>query len=117
MRNVRLTGIPREGEDEFAKVNMANYAQRVFGMYSGSPTLVTIRFIPLLLDTVVERFGTKDAQYHMSGERHFSVTTRVEVSDQFFGWILGFGKRAKILGPEDVVEKFIAYLDKIREMY
>ena len=24
-------------------------------------------------------------------ETHFSVTAKVEVSDQFFGWILGFG--------------------------
>ena len=35
-------------------------------------------------------------------ETHFSVTAKVEISDQFFGWILGFGKKAKILYPEDV---------------
>lgn len=117
MRNVRRTEIPRDGEEAFSQINMSNYTQRVFGMYSGSSNLVTIRFIPPLLDTAVERFGTKGAQYCMCDERHFSVTANVEVSDQFFGWILGFGKRAKILGPDDVVEKFKAYLDKVREMY
>lgn len=117
MRNVRRTNIPRDGEEEFSQINMSNYTQRVFGMHSGTSSLVTIRFIPPLLDAAVERFGTKGAQYCMCDERHFSVTANVEVSDQFFGWILGFGKRAKILGPNDVVEKFKAYLDKVREMY
>ena len=48
---------------------------------------------------------------------HFVVTADVDISDQFFGWLLGFGKCVKLLGPQPVVEKFAAYMDKIREMY
>ena len=50
-------------------------------------------------------------------ETHFSVTAKVEISDQFFGWILGFGRKAKILYPEPVIEQFRGYMDRIREMY
>ena len=50
-------------------------------------------------------------------ENHFQVITPVEISDQFFGWLLGFGKKVKILDPEPVIEDFKAYLDKIRDMY
>ena len=50
-------------------------------------------------------------------DTHFSVTAKVEISDQFFGWILGFGKKAKLLYPEAVKDDFKAYLDKIIEMY
>ena len=32
-------------------------------------------------------------------------------------WILGFGKKAKILYPDAVLDQFRAYMDKIREMY
>ena len=70
-----------------------------------------------LLDAVVDRFGTTDFQYAKVDDTHFSVSGYVEISDQFFGWLLGFGKRAKILYPNDVVEDFKAYLDKVREMY
>ena len=49
--------------------------------------------------------------------RPTSVTAKVEISDQFFGWILGFGKKAKILYPDAVLDQFRAYMDKIREMY
>ena len=77
----------------------------------------TIRFLFTLLDTAVERFGTRDAQYSMVDDKHFTVNAEVEISEQFFGWLLGFGKRVKVLYPNDVVEDFKAYLDKVREMY
>lgn len=117
MKNVQPLGEPREGEEDFKKIDLRTYTQRVFSMYGGKQKLVEIRFINPLLDAVVDRFGTKDVQYAKVDETHFSVTARVEISDQFFGWILGFGRKAKILYPDDVLEKFRAYMDRIREMY
>ena len=67
--------------------------------------------------TVLERFGTRDVQYSMVDDSHFTVTAEVDITEQFFGWLLGFGKRAKILYPTDTVDEFKAYLDKVREMY
>jgi predicted DNA-binding transcriptional regulator YafY len=66
---------------------------------------------------MIERFGTTSAQYGKPDERHYSVETEVEISDQFYGWLLGFGKRVKLVWPEEESEKFVAYIDKIREMY
>lgn len=117
MKDVSLTGEPREGEDEFAKMDVRTYAQRVFGMYGGTKKRVTIQFINPLLDTAIERFGVKDVQYSKVDDRHFKVTANVEISDQFYGWLLGFGKRAKLIWPDDEVEKFKAYLDKVRNAY
>ena len=117
MKDIRFTGEPRDGEDEFKQIDLRTYTKRVFSMYGGEQRLVQIRFINPLLDAVVDRFGTKDVQYGKHDETHFVVTANVEISDQFFGWILGFGKKAKILYPEPVVDQFKAYMDKIREMY
>ena len=69
------------------------------------------------MDAVVDRFGTKDIHYSKSDERHFTVTAKVEISNQFFGWLLGFGKRVQIMLPSDVRKEFAEYIDKIREMY
>ena len=117
MKEVGLTGIPREGEEVFAKLDMNTYCQRRFGMHSGEQRVVTVRFIPPLLDTAVERFGTKDAVYYKPDNRHYAVRANIQISDQFFGWLLGFGKRMKIIDPPEVVEQFKEYLDKIREIY
>ncbi len=78
--------------------------------------MIRLRCINSLLDTVVDRFGT-DAIYMNAENYHFEVHAKVEISDQFFGWVLGFGKKMKILAPDDVVDQFKAYIDKIRSAY
>ena len=117
MKNIKFTHEARDGEEEFKKINMASYAKEHFGMFTGEREHVTLRFIEPLLDTVVDRFGTKDVVYGKEDDRHFKVTVSVAISDQFFGWLCGFGKRVKILSPESVKEKFKVHLDKMRSMY
>ena len=117
MKDIRFTGTPRDGYEDFEQIDLKTYTKRVFSMYGGTQKAIQIRFINPLLDAVVDRFGTKDVQYAKVDDRHFSVTTQVEISDQFFGWLLGFGKKAKLLYPDDVIDQFRAYMDKIREMY
>ena len=70
-----------------------------------------------LLDTAIERFGTKGITYAKADNSHFTVAPEVELSDQFFAWLCGFGNKVKIIGPDFVIEEFMAYLDKIRGMY
>ena len=47
--------------------------------------------------TVIDRFGTKGVAYSKLDETHFTVSVEVEISEQFFSWICGFGNKAKIL--------------------
>ena len=117
MKDICFTGEPRDGAEAFEAIDLKTYTKRVFSMYGGEQKLVEIRFINPLLDAVVDRFGTKDVQYAKVDDKHFGVTAKVEISDQFFGWLLGFGKKAKLLYPDDVIDQFRAYMDKIREMY
>ena len=119
MKDVRFTSEPREGREAFAAIDLKTYTKRVFSMFGGKQERVVIRFINPLLDAVVDRFGNDKSSvwYETLDDTHFTITTQVEISDQFFGWVLGFGKKAKILEPPAVVDQFAAYLDKVREMY
>lgn len=118
MKNVSLTGEKREGEEEFRKIDIRTYAQRTFSMFEGKQEHVTMQFIMPLLDTVIDRFGTgREIQYFAKGEKYFTITADVKITDQFFGWILGFGRKAAILSPQSVVDEFTAYLDKVRSLY
>ncbi len=119
MKNVRFTGEPREGKEAFAAIDLKTYTKRVFSMFGGKEERVVIRFINPLLDAVVDRFGNEQGSvfYAQADENHFTVSTRIEVSEQFFGWVLGFGKKAKILEPSNVVEQFAEYLDNVRNLY
>lgn len=100
MKDVSFTGEPREGEDIFKEIDLKSYTHRVFSMFGGDVKTIRLRFINLLLDTAVDRFGT-DALYLKSDDNHFEVHAKVEVSEQFFGWLLGFGKKVKIISPDD----------------
>ena len=117
MRDIHFEGTPRDGAEAFAAIDLKTYTQRVFSMFGGEQKRVSIRFINPLLDTVIDRFGTNGVIYQKTDNTHFTVTVPIEVSDQFFSWVCGFGRRAKITAPPQVVDKFTEYLDKIRSIY
>lgn len=117
MKDVQSLQEPREGAEAFAAIDLKTYTQRVFSMFGGEQERVTMRFINPLLDTVVDRFGTKGVQYAKVDERHFKVTAQVEISDQFFAWVCGFGTRAKIISPSEISEKMLKFLLEIKAKY
>ena len=117
MKDVEELNEPRDGEDEFLALDLDTFTQRTFGMFGGDRKGVSLRFINPLLDTVIDRFGTKGVRYAKADDGHFRVELEVEISDQFFGWLLGFGNKVKIMGPQSAIDAFRAYLDKVRGMY
>lgn len=118
MQNViELSAEHQEGADVFAKINMKDFTNRVFGMFGGEENEVTIRFTNDLLDVVVDRFGSNGATYIPADKNHFNVHIKVEVSNMFFSWICGFRKKATITSPPDVVEDFKTFLADINQKY
>ncbi len=118
MKDVKAIDEPREGESVFLEKDMESYTRRVTGMYSGTPQRVSVRFISKLLDTAIDKFGIGDNVFYMPDDKnHFIVSADVEVSDQFYGWLCGFGRRARIVSPESAVKAFKEYLEKINGMY
>ena len=118
MKNVKVFDEPRDGEEAFEEMNVKGLTKRVFGMYRGKPERVSLLCLHTLLDTMIDKFGLGgDTFYRREDKDFFVVTADVEISEQFYGWLLGFGKRVKIIAPDSAVEDFKAYLDKVRENY
>ena len=117
MKAIALTGVPREGREAFEAIDLRTYTQRTFSMFNGEKLRVQIRFRNNLLDAVLERLGKERVLYSKSDDYHFTVSAEIEISDQFFGWICGFGDAAIILGPENLRQKFTEFIDKIRARY
>lgn len=117
MKAINRLGAPREGAEAFAAIDMKTYTQRTFSMFGGERERVSIRFVSSLLDTAVERFGRYNVSYSRSDDHHFNVSADVEISDQFFGWLCGFGTKAKLFSPNSVVEQYKEYLQKILSKY
>lgn len=117
IKSLKLLGIPREGEEEFKKINLATYTQRTFSMYSGKEEHVVMSFDVSLLDAVVEKFGVKNATYNRSSDKSFTVSVIIEVSKPFYGWLCGFGDKVRIVAPQNVRDEFVSYVENIRNIY
>lgn len=117
MKSVEILNEAREGNLEFSKINMETYTQQHFGMFSGEQRIVSLRFTNNLLDTVVDRFGTGAEVFYRPDDTHFVVTTQIAISDQFYGWLCGFRKMAKIVSPPDVAADFQKFLCDIQGKY
>lgn len=117
MKDVRLTGLPREGAAAFSELDLKSLTKRRFSMFGGKTELVQMRFVNSLLDAVIEKLGKNGVRYRKLDEHHFSVTANIDISDQFFGWVLGFGKKVQIQSPQSVVDAFTGYIDGIRTQY
>ena len=85
-------------------------------MFSGKEKTVKLRFANYLANVVLDRFG-KDAILAYEDEKHFTFTTVIETSPQFYGWLCGLGKGVRIVSPPEVVEEMGNYVKGIAEMY
>ena len=70
---------PRDGENEFLTMDLGSFTQRTFGMFGGDRKGITLRFINPLLDTVIDRFGTRGVRYAKLDDSHFRVEVEVEM--------------------------------------
>lgn len=117
MERIRVqTGEKREGADLYDKANVRSYSKRMFSMFSGRETSVTLRFADKLAGVVIDRFG-KDVIPAPDGEGYFRVSVTVSVSPQFYGWLFGLGADAQILAPKSVQDEFREQLAAVAARY
>ncbi len=116
MIDIDTIDAPRDGQAAYEALDMAVYARKVFGMFSGNEEQVRMRFDNQLVGAVLDRLG-RDVMLIPDGDAHFLVSADVVVSPQFFAWILGFGPLAQIIGPERVVRQMAGHLASVVPMY
>lgn len=117
MKEVTPTGEARDCDEAFAALDLSNYAQCNFGMMlNAKKRRVKLICDGSMLDTIVDRFGTKGVPYAWIDEKHFSCEPIIEMNHQFYGWVCGFGESLKIETPE-IAERYAAYLARIHAMY
>ena len=104
MSHIQLTEETRVPCPELTGKNLVEHANRLFQMYSGEAVDVKMRFHRSLVNVVVDRFG-RETMLIPDGEDHFVFTVRVAVSPIFLSWVIGFGRKAKILHPQSVVDQ------------
>lgn len=118
MAKMHVLELERNGNQKAQQYNPATYAQQKFGMFSGEEQVVTIQFPENLSGVMFDRFG-KNVDIRRRQEGLYSLRVKVNVSNQFYGWLTGLGgnRDVKLLGPQDIVVGYQTYLKEIASRY
>lgn len=116
MEKISIMEEDRDGLEAYQALDMAVYARKTFGMFTGQEKNVVLRFENHLVGAVLDRLG-RDVFIVPDGPDHFTVRTDVIVSPQFFAWVTGFGTSAQVIGPGQVVEAMKDHICAVAGQY
>lgn len=116
MKSIEITNLPREGKNLFKDFDNGIFAKKTFGMYGGEEKEIVLNCDNKLAGVIIDRFG-KDVYMRPVDDEIFKVVVKVNVSNQFFGWLCGIGKGVKIVEPESVVKDYKKHLKELIKEY
>ena len=114
MSDIDITDRSREGNPE--RFDVADYAKKHFGMFSGDEMTMTLRLHSSLTGVVLDRFGL-DVMLIPDGQEHFTLTAPLVMSPQFFGWLFGLGSAVELVSPQAAVDAYKQQLSAVTGLY
>lgn len=116
MTNIETLDAERDGKQAFSEFDIAVYAKKFFGMFSGDEETVTLRCHTSLAGVIIDRFGKDITLFPEDGE-HFKVNVNVATSPVFLSWVFEFGDKMSIVSPKSLRERFKAMAEAAAKMY
>ena len=116
MMDIAMLEEMRSGKEEIKALKKSEYTNRTFGMYAGNATQVTLVGDSYLANVLVDRFGS-DISMHATESQQVIAHVNVEVSPQFYGWLVGLGSGVQLKGPKEVRQGYQDYLREILSKY
>lgn len=115
LADVKICPETRVGQEQYDKLDLADYTNKTFGMFGGREEMVTLAFPEQLSGVIIDRFGKEISLRRVEGRVQARV--KVAVSNPFYGWLMGIGKQIEILAPEAVRGEYAEKLEEIRRQY
>ena len=116
LQQIRIEKEVRRGREFFENYDIGELTSRTFGMFGGREVTICLEAHNRLVGVVLDRFG-RDIMIHRKDPEHFKTLVRVNISDQFFGWIGSLGPDAVIASPDEVRDKYREFLEKSLSNY
>ncbi len=117
MAGVKVLDEPRRGKEQFADLDLPTYLKKHFNMYGGPEHQVTLRCTADLEQAMRERFGSTPIFLTEESGEHFHFDVPICVSDQFYGWVCGFGGKVEVTAPADVRNDLREMTQRISEAH
>lgn len=105
MSGIRQTEQSRQGRSAAKNFDIGAYSDKLFGMFNGEESLVTLRCSNNRAGVIIDRFGKSVPFRNVDGE-HFELTVKVILSSHFYTWLMNFGKDIVITSPQFAAEEY-----------
>lgn len=116
MSYVKVLDRPRRGKEAFAAFDLPSYLRKHFNMFGGPEFRVTLRCTADLEAAMRDRFG-QDTLFLPEADGYFHFDVPVCVSDQFYGWVCGFGGKVEITSPAEVRQGLHDMVQELAEQH
>ncbi len=112
MLSIEVCEEPASRNKKLANFDLAEYANRSFGMYTGEVVSATFIVDDLAMGAVIDRFGI-DVVTTPVDDKHARVHAVVMESPTFFAWLAERGTHVTIEHPASLKKVYKAYLEEI----
>ena len=113
-----MVSTPEIMEEDIAPLpkdfDMDHYLNTMYHMFSTERKKVELICSNDVMDAIIDRFG-EDVETYAYDMEHFKADVEVAVNNIFFTWVVGFGGKVYIKGPEDVKASYAALITKAFE--
>ena len=116
MAGVLVLDEPRRGKEFFRTFDLPAYLRKHFNMFGGTEYRVTLRCTADLEPVMRERFG-REPVFCPEDAEHFHFDVPICVSQQFFGWVCGFGGKVEVTAPAAVRAQLHEMLQSLAEQH
>lgn len=121
MKKVEITDVKSRHFSEVSSYksyfDSADYSAKLFNMYSGETQVLQICCHNSILEEIVDRFGMDSTIRTDETRERFYLTTRCIVSDGLVSWIMQFGNKIEVIGPENLKQQIMKRAEEIHALY
>ena len=112
MEEVEISHADRHEKAVFDAINLEELANGTFGLSFKPQCEVTLNAHVSLIDAIIDRFGM-DVKLTSVSDEVCSFTVPVTLSPEFFGWVLSFGGRMKLISPISMTKRLRSLCNRI----
>jgi predicted DNA-binding transcriptional regulator YafY len=105
METVKIEDTPICNEAKIRKRTVSGYTEQVFKMYNGETVEIVLEFDFSCIGAIYDKFGESTDIKKIDDKYHTTLT--VQISPPFWGWILQFGDKMKIIEPTGLSPEMI----------
>ena len=116
MAGVLVLDEPRRGKEFFRTFDLPAYLRKHFNMFGGTEYRVTLRCTSDLEPVMRERFG-REPVFCPEEDGYFHFDVPICVSQQFFGWVCGFGGKVEVTAPAAVRAQLHEMVQSLAEQH